>query len=142
MDKIVSGKNYKIQNVQSKTVIDLSQGDNETIFAWQFLNAANQKWTLTSVGGNKWTIQSVAQSSKYLSYGDAAEGSHCKGTTTATQWFIVPDPNNKTHFRIYTDKSAFVVDVSEGKPDNGTVIFLWVERGHNYDNQLWEIVEA
>ncbi|KAF9533828.1 ricin B lectin domain-containing protein [Crepidotus variabilis] len=140
MDKIVSGKTYVLKSVQCQTVIDLSKGDNETIFAWQPLNTANQKWKINKVG-EKWTFENVGTAGIFLSFwGNSASGVQLKGSKTAVEWVIVPDKDNNTRYRVYNN--GWVIDVAAGAKDNGTPVQLWIDRAHNYDNQLWEITEA
>ncbi|KAJ3576322.1 hypothetical protein NP233_g490 [Leucocoprinus birnbaumii] len=124
--QIVSGQTYKITNVKSGNVVDLSGLDNHTIIGYPYHSGKNQQWKFEWVG-DAWTIQSVS-SGQYIGTegSNFANGTQLVSVTSPFKWDIWHDEANQNAFRFYIHDTRFNWDSSDyGDTTPGRHIILW-----------------
>ncbi|KXN83013.1 hypothetical protein AN958_01948 [Leucoagaricus sp. SymC.cos] len=124
--QVSSGQTYKITNVKSGTVVDLSGVDNHTIIGYPYHNGQNQHWTFNWTG-KAWTIRSVS-SGQYLGTDSTnyADGTKLVAVAQPFEWHIWRDDANQNTFRIFVPFTHFNVDLNNyGSPIAGEPISLW-----------------
>ncbi|KAF5347436.1 hypothetical protein D9756_011108 [Leucocoprinus leucothites] len=99
MSQVTSGQTYRITNVRSGTVVDLSGVDNHTIIGYPYHSGRNQQWTFEWTG-HSWTIRSVS-SGQYLGVNGTnyADGTGLVATSTPFEWDIWHDEADQNTFR-------------------------------------------
>ena len=150
--RIVSGANYRIQNINSGKVAQIegsSIADGANVTQWDWLNEGqdNQKWIIASVGSIFYNIINV-HSGKALEIKDAStsdSGNVDQGTFVGHDnqlWEIIPVRYgylliNKNSFSIFTGFK--VIQVDQQSIENGTNIN---QSGLvNRRNEIWQLVK-
>ena len=138
------GYTYKIVNIKSATVLDLSGTDGESIIGWEWHGGDNQKWRLER-NGNQWLIQNVG-TGKYLGYpgfaNDLGDNSILLGVNNPQEWDIWRDEVISGAYRIFAHGTSLNVDLTDyGNPANGTPVALWGRTQENI-NQTWRFEEV
>ncbi|EGN97615.1 carbohydrate-binding module family 13 protein [Serpula lacrymans var. lacrymans S7.3] len=138
MASIRSGQIYKCTNVKGGTTMDLSGGDNKSIIGYGFHSGPNQAWIFDQASDNGWTIKSVG-SGKYLGIEESPrDGLPVVAVSERFEWYIFPDEEDMTVYRIYVPNTPFNLDLSDhGNPTPGTTVTLWGK--WNGRNQCWRI---
>ena len=132
-----SGWHYRITNVKSGTILDLSGADYKSIIGYRNKNSNNQHWRIDKVDNGLWTIRNKEKNAKYLGYGYAEPNNYValQGQEHECKWDIVDRGENKWEIRV-PGPPRYTTDLSDhGNATDGTVIHLW-EIGHT-DNQRW-----
>ncbi|KAH8827053.1 ricin B-like lectin [Flagelloscypha sp. PMI_526] len=141
-ETIEGDKTYKITNVKSGTVVDLSAYDGKSIIGYPWHNGTNQQWTL-KWADNGWHIVSV-ENGYFMSFdATAANGVNVTGVATISSepsvWHIWQDEDNKKAFRICVPDTTQVLDLYDrGNAWPGEPITLWNSwNGTHPPHQTW-----
>lgn len=124
--QITSGQTYKITNVKSGTVVDLSGVDNHTIIGYHYHNGDNQHWTFNWTG-DSWTIRSVS-SGQYLGVESTnySDGDKIVTVPSPFDWDIWHDEVNPNAFRFFIHNTHYNIDLNNwGATTPGEPITLW-----------------
>lgn len=133
---IESGKKYRIRNLKSGTILDLSGGDNKSIIGYQQNDGANQHWQAIR-DGDKWQLVSC-HNADFLGIGCASPNDDVplQGQQHHSEWLINQMQGTQDVFQIVYPNSNFVVDLAQkGNCANGTLITLW--GNWHGENQKW-----
>ncbi|KAG8897822.1 hypothetical protein FRC00_003772 [Tulasnella sp. 408] len=130
---------YRVHNVFTNTALDLAGGksdDNTPVIAWSQGSGANQTWSFES-GSRGYRIKNGASGS-FLGYDGFSEGSLLAGRSQPVEWTVTQaDQGYQIH---PADNPGWVLDLAEGKKDDGAKICLWSNK--NGDNQKWRLERA
>lgn len=138
MSQVTSGQTYRITNVRSGTVVDLSGVDNHTIIGYPYHSGRNQQWTFEWTG-HSWTIRSVS-SGQYLGVNGTnyADGTGLVATSTPFEWDIWHDEADQNTFRFFVHDTHYNWDLNNyGDATPGEPITLWYT--WNGLHQTWRI---
>ncbi|KAG9043924.1 hypothetical protein FS837_008984, partial [Tulasnella sp. UAMH 9824] len=127
---------YRIHNVHAGTALDLAGGkrdDGTPVIGWSVGQGSNQTWTLET-GTNGYRIKNGA-SGTYLGYANLTQGELLVGRAQGPEWTITQaDQGYQIH---PAQNQNLVLDLAEGKKDDGAKICLW--GNGNGNNQKWNI---
>ncbi|KAG8892321.1 hypothetical protein FRC00_012268 [Tulasnella sp. 408] len=127
---------YRIHNVHAGTALDLAGGkrdDGTPVIGWSVGQGSNQTWTLES-GTSGYRIKNGA-SGTYLGYANLTQGELLVGRAQGPEWTITQaDQGYQIH---PAQNQNLVLDLAEGKKDDGAKICLW--GNGNGNNQKWNI---
>ncbi|KAI0092323.1 ricin B-like lectin [Irpex rosettiformis] len=149
---------YRIQNLSSGTVLDLTDGsstDGTRIqgFAERELTdvwVPAQLWVVALVSGtNIYTIQNAC-SRTYVdisggSFNDGTPLVGFEGTSKSEQrWALIPSSTHSGYYVIQNQASKTYIDLENGNPANGTKVQIWSGSGAstNDNNQLWKFINV
>jgi len=123
--EVTSGTTYKITNVKSGTVVDLSGEDNKSIIGYPYHGGKNQQWTFNWTG-KSWTIHS-ASSNQYLGVeGTPTDGTRLVAVNDPFEWHIWRDEANQSTYRIFVPFTSYNLDLTNwGDATPGTPVQLW-----------------
>ncbi|TFK61281.1 ricin B-like lectin [Pluteus cervinus] len=120
-----NGVTYVITNVKSRTVLDLSAGDNRSVIGWPRHNGPNQRWTLVWAG-NGWNIRSLSSGLFLNIDGSPENGTRLVATSAPILWHIWADQKDPTTHRIFIPNTYYNLDLyNYGDPTPGTPVTLW-----------------
>ncbi|KAE9398627.1 carbohydrate-binding module family 13 protein [Gymnopus androsaceus JB14] len=140
---IESGRTYRITNVKSGTVLDLSGTDGRTISGFSDNGGSNQKWQLQQGQGGQWTFRSDS-GGQYLGIdGPVEDGTPLIAVREPVEWDIYPDDRDSSVFRIYVPNAptAMNIDLSDhGNATPGTKVTLWGK--WEGQNQTWRFEQV
>jgi len=133
---------YKIVNVKSGTLIDLSASNGRDVRAYHGHNGRNQMWEV-SRDGDFWYIRNVqyAHHLHLVNTGNATNGGELAGVTGSFIWNIFPDRKNKNVFRIFYPATDLNAEVDHGLSANGTKIRLRPMK-EGAPQQTWKFVHV
>jgi len=127
---------YRIKNVKSGTYLDASVKDQGVVHGWDSRpDNANQKWELQQSQGG-WAIKNVGNG-KYLHVHSAQDS--CPVDVSDSESIFQID-NKGNGYAICVKDSGVVVDLDQGKRENGTSVALW--GFHGAHQQQWEFEPA
>ncbi|KAF7986852.1 hypothetical protein HWV62_12572 [Athelia sp. TMB] len=130
-----SGHIYKITNVVSETVLDLSGGDNRS--RYDDHNGPNQRWIFDETDAG-WTIKS-AGSELFLGLDSEAEnGAQVVAVAAPFPWEIKEDSEDRSVYRVFVPGTKYNLDLADnGSRAPGTPVTVW---GHWHGrHQTWRI---
>ncbi|KAF8879565.1 ricin B-like lectin [Infundibulicybe gibba] len=140
MANIQGGQTYKITNVKSGTVIDLSGEDNRSIIGYPYHNGANQKWTLDWTG-TSWAIRSSASQVYLALEASPTNGVRLVASPTPGEWHIWRDQTDPNAFRVFVPNTSYNLDLAKyGDPTPGTPVTVWLMWGGPH--QTWRFEQA
>ncbi|KAK1219529.1 hypothetical protein PQX77_017717 [Marasmius sp. AFHP31] len=124
---IEGGATYRIVNVKSGTLVDLSQADFTSIIGYTRNDGSNQHWTL-NWAGNAWHIQSQSNGA-FLGLGGSGQpvdGVPLVAKADPTPWHIWQDSVNPDAYRIYIPFTTQNWDLyADGDATPGNRVTLW-----------------
>ncbi|KAI0300009.1 ricin B lectin domain-containing protein [Multifurca ochricompacta] len=140
---IKQGGRYKITNVQTSTVVDLSGVDNKSIIGWGWHGGDNQRWILEQKpeDNGQWSIRSVKFNNKYIGFeGDADDGKRLVVTDRRQLWDIYPEgQGGLAKLKLWVPSSLLVADLTKGNATFGTPVQLWASLPA--EMQVWNFEE-
>lgn len=140
MASIQEQRTYKIINVRSDTVLDLSGTDGHSISGWNDNGGDNQKWTLGRLD-NQWTFRNRGNG-RYLGLNsnELQDGTRLQGVDQEFGWNVFHDERDNSAFRIFVPGSTLNIDLNQGKIDNGTTVHIWSQ--WETQQQTWRFEEV
>lgn len=138
-DTISSGQTYKITNVKSGTVVDLSAGDNTTIIGYPDHDGSNQRWTFEWTSG-AWAIKSAGLGTYIGLSGTAANGTSLAAVSSPVTWDIWFDSVNPSNYRLFVHNTTQNWDLADfGNSTPGTHVQTWARWSGVH--QTWSITQ-
>ncbi|KIO34198.1 hypothetical protein M407DRAFT_240784 [Tulasnella calospora MUT 4182] len=130
---------YRVHNVHTGTALDLAGGkpdDGTPVIAWSSGTGSNQTWNLEA-GSNGYRFRNGA-SNTYLGYTNLEQGELLCGRGGPVEWTVTPADQG---YHIHPAQNQnLVLDLAEGKRDDGAKICLWAKNDGN--NQKWRFDQA
>ncbi|KAM5545868.1 hypothetical protein V8D89_000906 [Ganoderma adspersum] len=123
---IESNKTYKIVNVMTGNVLDLSGSDNKSVTGYGWHAGDNQKWSVDEANGG-WMLRNIATGHYLGIEGEAKEGTRAVAVAEAFQWHIIPDDEDSSTFRLFVPNMDYNLDLEAGNPAPGAHVIVWTK---------------
>ncbi|MEK3752053.1 cellulase family glycosylhydrolase [Paenibacillus sp. FSL E2-8871] len=141
-DGIVSGKIYKLVNVGSGKVLDVTAAgtsDGTNVQIWDDNGTGAQQWVITDVGGGLYNVINV-NSNKGLDVAGTVSGSNVQiwsyGAGANQKWKIV---KVGSAYKLIASHNGKALDVASAGTENGTNVQIWDDNGSNAQN--WNLYQ-
>jgi len=125
---------YRLRNVQSGTFMTLGAQQGRPIVGQSSANDEKSMWKIVPVSTGGYKLKNEA--SGLEAHMDGASGGKLFGAPSGTVWAIQKTANNELVIQAYV-RDTYVVELDQGKPNNGAVIRLVPNKSTK--NQLWVI---
>ncbi|KAF8345083.1 carbohydrate-binding module family 13 protein [Amanita rubescens] len=137
MALVESGAIYRLINVKSGTVLDLSGTDRIHLSGWPDNGGTNQQWFIDFQDGY-YTLQNVRYS-KYVGYTEPLRlGSEGIGSISRIKWIMVPSEDDPNVFGLFVPGTKLVLElVDDGSPQPGTPVMIGLRMLSL--NQAWRV---
>ncbi|KAG8910018.1 hypothetical protein FRC00_009015 [Tulasnella sp. 408] len=143
---------YRVHSVHANTALDLYGGgkdENTPVLSYSVHTGPNQIWTFET-GTYGYRIKNVA-SGTYLGFKELpkgkddpatgkppSQGTELAGHSQPVEWTVTQA--DKGYLIHWAENQELVIDLAEGKTQDGTKIIVWPQ--HGGDNQKWRIEGA
>ncbi|XP_031639521.1 pierisin-like, partial [Contarinia nasturtii] len=142
--RTVSDGDYKIaSSINLNVVVDLSDGDDRPLRAWQYLGVNNQKWNFR-YDNNKKAYKITSYKDPKIALTWCTEDGRVIGLDFSSQptqyWRVERTKDGYGYYKIKSlhDPSK-VLDLSEASTSNGNKIVLYQENPDNTPHQKWAL---
>ncbi|EPS44443.1 hypothetical protein H072_1564 [Dactylellina haptotyla CBS 200.50] len=138
---LTDAQRYRVVNVQSGTVLDLSGTNGKSVSGWKQNDGENQQW-VTLDKKTHWYIQNL-DSGKYLGVADPRDlddGTPLIGVDKPFKWKIEEHDDGTYRISVAEFPTPITVDLVKGNSKNGTLVVLWGQ--HDAKNQRWKFEEV
>ncbi|KAF8731518.1 hypothetical protein AX14_004767 [Amanita brunnescens Koide BX004] len=137
MTSFKAGGTYRLINVKSGTVLDLSGTDQVHLIGWPDNGGTNQQWIVDFLDGF-YTLRNVRYN-KYVGYTQPLRlGSDGIGSLSRTKWVMVPTEDDPDVFGLYVPGTKFVLElVDDGSAQPGTPVMIGMRMLSL--NQAWRL---
>ncbi|KAF5367922.1 hypothetical protein D9758_004362 [Tetrapyrgos nigripes] len=145
MSGLQEGRDYKIVNVKTGTVLDVSGENHTTVSGYTDQDSGNQKFKLEKNDEGKWIFRDHDHH-KYIGLNEyAKDGTPLVATDDPFGWDIYHDGDGRDRvYRVFVPDApppGLNWDLSDhGNPNPGTIVTLWGK--WEGEHQMWRFIEV